>query len=249
MAPGIAVSSVSSSRRRAGDVRRVARIASATRRSGPSVATASVRKPWASPVSEVDSSGAPHPSTAVDLDGLAGQLGEARGDPLLERVVRRPVGRGVPSVDDAGEQHRGVLAGAVHGQGAGLLAGPDRRDLGVVVERVVRRGLQRVHVEVAEREDPADAVEVERLAAVRGAGQREQLRRQVEAEPDHARAPGAACCTSAAAPARSTSPTDHAVVPSAASATTEPWWWPSTKPERTTSATTTGAGTRDQARS
>jgi hypothetical protein len=74
-----------------------------------------------------------------------------------------------------------VLAGAVHRQGAGLLAGPDGRGLGVVVERVVRRRLQRVHVEVAQREDPADAVEVERLAAVRRAGQRKQVGWQVEA--------------------------------------------------------------------
>ena len=57
---------------------------------------------------------------------------------------------------------------------------------GRVVQRVVRRGLQRGLVEPGGGEDPADALDVERLPGVRGAGQRQQLRRQVEPGAQHA---------------------------------------------------------------
>ena len=63
--------------------------ASATRRScEPAPAMTRERKARASPVSDVENSGAPQPSTPVDDDRLAGQLGERLRQGQLERVVR-----------------------------------------------------------------------------------------------------------------------------------------------------------------
>ena len=117
-------------------------------------------------------------------------------------------------------QHRGVLAGAVHGDD-GLLAGPDHRDLRDVVERVVRRGLQCRLVQAGQRQDPAHALEVERLAGVRGAGQRQQVRRQVQTEPTMPSA-WSGLLHERGSTGAVTSPTDQSAVPSAASATTDP---------------------------
>ena len=55
-----------------------------------------------------------------------------------------------------------------------------------VVEGVVRRGLQRLLVEPGQGQDAPRALDVEGLARVRGAGQREQVGRQVEPGADHA---------------------------------------------------------------
>ena len=103
----------------------------------------------------------------------------------------------------AGGEHRGVLARAVHQRSATARRrrgspprGPRRRagsPAGVCSAASSRPG---------RGEDPAYAVDVEGLARVRRAGQREQLGRQVEAERGPCPAPGAACCTSAAASAR-----------------------------------------------
>ena len=65
---------------------------------------------------------------------------------------------------------------------------PPARHHGVplgVLERVVGRRLEGGLVEPGRREDPAYAVEVERLPGVRRARQRQELGRQVEAEPHH----------------------------------------------------------------
>ncbi len=64
-------------------------------------------------------------------------------------------------------------------------SGPECRLAGGVVERVVRRGLQRRLVEAAHGQDPAYAVELEGLAGVRGADQRAQVVGQVQAELHH----------------------------------------------------------------
>ena len=138
------------------------------------------------------------------------------GDAPLQRVVGLEVGRGVPAVDHAGGEHRGVLARAVHQHRRLRAAGADhlppaRRRRAGSPAGVCRSASSRP----ADAEDPAYALDVERLTGVRGAGQREQVGRQVEPEPAPCPAPGPACCTSAAAPAPSTSPTDHATVPSA----------------------------------
>ena len=50
---------------------------------------------------------------------------------------------------------------------------------GVVVERVVRRRLQRRLLEAGSSENLVDRLEVERLARVRSAGEREKLPVQV----------------------------------------------------------------------
>ena len=80
----------------------------------------------------------------------------------------------------------GVLARAVHGHGVLRAAGADRRLPGRVVERPVGRGLQRRLVEPGSGEDAADAVEVERLAGVRRAGQGQQLAVEIEPGAQHA---------------------------------------------------------------
>ena len=124
--PGRAASSVSSSRLVPETYAGCCRIASATRRerssglSLPSSPSASRRNARARPTSEVESSGAPQPSTAVHLDRLAGHLRERVGNGPLQRVLGVEVGSGVPAVEHAGGEHRRVLAGAVHEDG-GLL--------------------------------------------------------------------------------------------------------------------------------
>ena len=121
-----------------------------------------------------------------DGDRLARELGEGVARSPAGAGGPATVGRGVPAVDDAGQQHRGVLARAVHGQRARLLRRPGSPRSARLSSSGQSGGVwQRRLVQPAEREDPAYAVEVERLPAVRGARQREQLGREVEAEPDH----------------------------------------------------------------
>ena len=67
-------------------------------------------------------------AAAVDGHGddrFAGELGERLGDRPLDRVLRVAVGRGVPSVHDAGREHGRVLARAVLGDGRLRAAGTD----------------------------------------------------------------------------------------------------------------------------
>jgi hypothetical protein len=78
-----------------------------------------------------------------------------------------------------------VLAGAVHRDRVLRPAGPDPLVAGDVVDRVVGRGAQGGRIQPGAGQDPAYAVEVEGLAGVRRAGQREQLTVQVEAVPEH----------------------------------------------------------------
>ena len=126
---------------------------------------------------------------AVDADSrclLAGQPldGGAQGD--LQRVVGVGVGVGGPAVDDAGGQHRGVLAGAVHQDRRLLRAGRDQRVPLDLVHRPVRRGPQCGLVEARGGQHPAYALDMERLAGVAGAGEREQLAVEVETRLEHA---------------------------------------------------------------
>ena len=192
MAPGTAVSRARSSRvvpeTYAGWERIASAIRAAAVSSAPDPSTPRARRPnaRARPVSDVESSGAPQPSTAMTVDRLAGHLGERRRDGLLHRVVGVEIGVGRPAVDDAGGEHRGVLAGAVHQHRRLRAAVADQLLPGGVVERIVRRGLEVGLGQAHRREEPAYALEVERLARVRGAGQREQVGRQVEADPEHA---------------------------------------------------------------
>jgi hypothetical protein len=82
--------------------------------------------------------------------------------------------------------HGGVFAGAVHGDAVEAVTGADPLVAGLVVDRVRRRCPQGRLVETRARQDPAYAVQVERLTGVGGAGQREQFAVQVEAVAEHA---------------------------------------------------------------
>ena len=127
-------------------------------------------------------------AAAVDGHGghrLTGHLGERGRDGLLERVVGLPVGREVPAVQHAGGEHGGVLARAVHQDRLAVAPGPHHDLLGGVVQRVVGRRLQRGLGDSRGREDAAYPLDVERLAGVRRAGQRQELGGQVQAEPHH----------------------------------------------------------------
>ena len=152
----------------------------------PSTPRASRPNARASPVSDVESNGAPQPSTATTVTGSPVISANVGRDGLLQRMVGVEVGVGRPAVEDAGGEHGGVLARAVHQHRRPRASVADHLLPGRVVERIVRRrpevGLGQSH----RREEPAYALDVERLARVRGAGEREQLGRQVEAGPEHA---------------------------------------------------------------
>ena len=121
----------------------------------------------------------------------------------LQRVRGVEVGRGVPPLQHAGRQHRGVLARAVH-QDRGLRAAVADRPPRARRRRAgSRAGVCRADSSrPARREGAAYALDVERLPRVRGAGQGQQVRRAGRGRARPSPAPGAACCSSAAAPGR-----------------------------------------------
>ena len=173
------------------------RIASAISASGPDVATASARKARARPISDVDSSGAPQPSIADDLDRLAGELGERLGDRDLQRVGRVEVVVGRPAVEHAGREHRGVLARAVHLDRALAAAVADHRLAG-------RR--RRAGSRAGSAGSPPTGLRRPGSGVRRrgGRARRSARRRRGRAGPAAARAPrapspapGSACCRSA----------------------------------------------------
>ena len=97
------------------------------------------------------------------------------------------VGLEVPAVDDTGGQHRRVLARAVHQD---RRTGSRRVRMScsrvVVVQGVVGWRLQRGLVEADRGEDAPRTLDVEGLARVRSAGQRQQVRWQVQTQAHHA---------------------------------------------------------------
>ena len=115
------------------------------------------------------------------VDGLPGQSRERRGDRVLERVVRLEVGLRGPAVGDTGGEHRRVLAGAVHQDRRLRLPAPDQLLADLVVERPARWRLECVLGESGGGEDAAYPLDVEGLAGVRRARQREQLTLEREA--------------------------------------------------------------------
>ena len=153
----------------------------------------------ASPVSDADSSGAPQPSTATTSTGSPVSSANVSADRDLERVVGVEVGRGVPAVDHARRQHGRVLARAVHrrstnGRPPARIRpprGPARRSGSPAGSAAPTR-------QPGTGEDASYALEVERLAGVRRAGQGQQRRRRGRARRAACRPPAAACCTTAA---------------------------------------------------
>lgn len=86
---------------------------------------------------------------AAPVDGagdgaLAGEPLDGVEDLLLERVLGVQVAVDRPAVANAGQQHRGVLAGAVHVHGGGAATIPEDLDACGAVRRQVGRALQRV---------------------------------------------------------------------------------------------------------
>ena len=116
---------------------------------------------------------------------LLGQRGERRVDALLQRVGRRQVGREVPAVDHAGRQHRRVLPRAVHEDRRPRLARQEPLVTHRVDQRPVLRAPQVRLGQPGRVQDPAYALHVHRLARVRRARQREQVRRQREPQRHH----------------------------------------------------------------
>ena len=121
----------------------------------------------------------------VLLDRLTGEVGEGLGDGDLERVRGVEVGRGVPPVHDAGREHRRVLARAVHRDRGARATRCQQRLAGSVVEREVGWRLQVRLGEPRPGEDATGAIEVHLLPRVGGAGQSEQVGRELEPLPDH----------------------------------------------------------------
>ena len=162
------------------------RIAPATRASGPSGAVASRAKARASPVSEAESSGAPQPSTATAATGSPVSSAKVSAIACCSGWSGSRYVASVPAVERAGDEHRGVLARAVHRDRVlghrrpGSSPRAPRRRAGSPGGVCSARSSM-----PADGQDPAYAVEVERLPGVRGAHQREQLVGQVQAEPDH----------------------------------------------------------------
>ena len=160
--------------------------ASGSGRSSPPSPRASRPNARASPTSDADRSGAPQPSTATATAGSPVISSKVLRIADLERVVRAAVVGDVPAVADAGGEHRGVLARAVHEDRRLLPPGPDDLLTGRVVERVVGRGLERRLVEPGAGQDPPGPVDVEVLPGVGSTRQREQRRLELQPEPQHA---------------------------------------------------------------
>src|SRR5690606_30084908 len=114
------------------------------------------------------------------------ELLERPADQLLQRMRGVEVGPGRPAGGDAGGEHAGVLAGAVHRHPRGLLAGPDPADSLGLVDRPRRRTPQRRLVEARVLEQAPYAVDVERLTGVAARGEREELPARVQPGPQHA---------------------------------------------------------------
>ncbi len=170
-----------------------ARMAVAILASGPSAAAASRPNERASARQR---HGVDRGAAAVDGDGArlgAGELAHGVGDGHLERVGRVAVGREVPPVDDARREHRGVLAGAVLHDG---LLGPAARDppdprrlVVGVVGGVLQVGLGQARA----GEDLAGRLDVEVLAGVARARERQEAAVGRRGRCAPSRAPAAAC--------------------------------------------------------
>ena len=142
-------------------------------------------KARARPASVIAWAGAPQPSTTTALTASPDSSARTSRDRLLQRVFRVAVGRGRPAVDDAGREHRRVLARATLRQGRrrAALDQPTLALRGVRGQawRVLQCGLG----EPGAREDDLHALAVAGLARVRAGGQGQQLAVEVEAVAQH----------------------------------------------------------------
>ncbi len=127
-------------------------------------------------------------AAAVDPDRgrcLAGQPGDLVGDPQLQRVVGGQVAGGRPVVGDAGGQHAGVLAGAVHVDPPRAATGREHRQPVDLVHRQRRWAAEVVLGHLGAGQHGQRPLDVHRLAGVRRRRQRQVGADQIRAAGQH----------------------------------------------------------------
>jgi len=123
----------------------------------------------------------------VDGDLLVGQQFQSGLDLPLQRMAGIAVVLGGPAGRDAGGEHGGVLARAVHVHPVRRAARTEEAPQSALVERQRRRALQRVFGEPGAGQDLADAGDVEVLTGMARGRERQQLTLQVEPAAAHRR--------------------------------------------------------------